>query len=185
MKLSDLESQLNIAENEMRYYEKDTDSDGNFYNGEPLAYKQARERKYGIQRQIRALKEGGWDIQPRYPMASLSPQPQLISQRPLIQPTPPPYHDPEYIEFQKWKKENDPEYAKFKQEKARKAAEADRRMREEEARKQKEQEQKTIAEAKELLKKARQQAQNKTLAMLLWLLINGVSTSEKKVKTNE
>ena len=35
-------------------------------------------------------------------------------------PISPPYHNPEYIEFLKWKKENDPEYAKFKQEKARK-----------------------------------------------------------------
>ena len=57
-------------------------------------------------------------------------------------PPPRPNYDPEYAEFLKWKKETDPEYVKFKQEKARNAAEAEQRRLEEGARKQKEQEQK-------------------------------------------
>ena len=32
-------------------------------------------------------------------------------------PTPTPHYDPEYLEFMRWKKERDPEYQKFKQEK--------------------------------------------------------------------
>ena len=84
-------------------------------------------------------------------------------------PQPPRTHyDPEYAEFQKWKKENDPDYIKFKKEKAQKeawakAAEAARRK-DEELRNQKEQEQGTIAAAKRLLTEAKQQTQSKTLA---------------------